>query len=50
MIAQMSKKSANAKKVYFHKKGMPKPAHRELRERFAACGIEEIGSEDLERL
>lgn len=50
MIAQMSKKSANAKKVYFHRKGMPKPAHRELRERFASCGLEEISSDDLEQL
>jgi len=48
MIDQMSAKSSGAKKVYFHKKGMPKPAYRELRERFAACGIEEIGSADLE--
>ncbi|MBN1677091.1 MAG: D-aminoacyl-tRNA deacylase [Candidatus Thermoplasmatota archaeon] len=49
MIAQMSEKSAGAKKVYFHKKGMPKPAYRELRERFATCGLEEISSEDLIR-
>jgi len=50
MISQMSTKSGEAKKVYFHRKGMPKPAYRELRERFASCGIEEISSEDLERL
>lgn len=50
MIAQMSEKSAGAKKVYFHRKGMPKPAYRELRERFAACGLEEIGSADLGQL
>ena len=37
MIRQMAEKSANAKKVYFHKKGMPKPKYRELRERFASC-------------
>jgi D-aminoacyl-tRNA deacylase len=50
MIGQMSRKSKGAKKVYFHKKGMPKPAYRELRERFASCGIEEIRSDDLEPL
>ncbi len=50
MIAQMSEKSAGARKVYFHRKGMPKPAYRLLRERFQSCGLEEIGSNDLERL
>jgi len=50
MIQQMASRSDSAKKVYFHKKSMPKPAYRELRERFASCGIEEISSEDLEPL
>jgi D-aminoacyl-tRNA deacylase len=50
MISQMTSKSDSAKKVYFHKKGMPKPAHRELRERFASLGVEEISSDDLEPL
>ena len=50
MIKQMTEKSAGARKVYFHKKGMPKPKYRELRERFAACGLEEISSDDLEAL
>jgi D-aminoacyl-tRNA deacylase len=50
MIQQMAEKSGKAKKVYFHKKSMPKPAYRELRERFASCGIEEIGSESLQVL
>ena len=50
MIQQMASKSGGAKKVYFHKKSMPKPAYRELREKFASCGIEEISSEDLEIL
>jgi len=50
MIGQMSGKSDSAKKVYFHKKGMPKPAYRQLRERCASCGLEEISSEDLEPL
>lgn len=50
MIRQMAEKSAGAKKVYFHKKGMPKPKYRELRERFATCGLEEISSDDLEPL
>jgi len=48
MIAQMSEKSGGAKSVYFHKKGMAKPAYRGLRERFASCGFEEISSNDLE--
>jgi len=48
MILQMAAKSDRARKVYFHKKSMPKPAYRELRERFSSCGIEEISSEDLE--
>ena len=47
MIQQMASKSNGARKVYFHKKSMPKPAYRELRERFASCGVEEISSEDL---
>jgi D-aminoacyl-tRNA deacylase len=50
MIEQMSLKSQGAKRVYFHKKGMPKPAYRELRERFGSCGIEELSSDDLEPL
>ena len=50
MTHQMAAKSDGAKKVYFHKKSMPKPAYRELRERFASCGVEEISSEDLEPL
>lgn len=50
MVRQMAGKSENAKMVYFHRKGMPKPAYRELRERFASCGLEEISSEDLEPL
>ena len=50
MIVQMANKSGGAKKVYFHKKGMPKPAHRELQQRFASCGLEEISSDDLEAL
>jgi D-aminoacyl-tRNA deacylase len=50
MIEQMANKSNGAKKVYFHKKGMPKPAYRELKQRFASCGIDEISSDDLEAL
>jgi D-aminoacyl-tRNA deacylase len=50
MIEQMATKSGGAKKVYFHKKGMPKPAYRQLQERFASCGLEEISSDDLEAL
>jgi len=47
MIMQMSAKSGGAKKVYFHKKGMPKPAYRELSQRFGGLGFEEISSSDL---
>jgi D-aminoacyl-tRNA deacylase len=48
LIRQMAAKSDDAKRVYFHKKGMPKPAYRQLRERFASWGLEEISSNDLE--
>ncbi len=48
MISQMASMSGGARKVYFHKKGMPKPAYRVLRERFSSNGMEEISSEDLE--
>ena len=50
MIEQMMNKSGGAKKVYFHKKGMPKPAYRQLQERFISCGLGEISSDDLEAL
>ena len=50
MIVQMSERSAGAKSVYFHKKGMAKPAYRLVRERFASCGLEEISSNDLDQL
>jgi D-aminoacyl-tRNA deacylase len=48
MISQMSTKSGGAKKVYFHKKGMPKPAYRGLREKCISLGLEEVSSEDFE--
>ena len=50
MIRQMASMSNEARKVYFHKKSMPRPAYRELRERFASSDVEEISSEDLELL
>jgi len=50
MIRQMAARSDDARRVYFHKKGMPKPAYRQLRERFASLGLEEISSDDLEAL
>jgi D-aminoacyl-tRNA deacylase len=50
MIGQMAAKSADAKSVYFHRKGMPKAAYRTLKERFAMRGLEEISSDDLEPL
>jgi D-aminoacyl-tRNA deacylase len=50
LIRQMAAKSDDAKRVYFHKKGMPKPAYRQLRERFASLGLEEISSDDLDSL
>ncbi len=50
MIEQMASRSDGATKVYFHRKGMPKAAYRELRERFHSHGLEEISSDDLEPL
>ena len=50
LMLQMSERSGGARKVYFHKKSMPKPKHRELSERFATLGVEEISSDDLEQL
>lgn len=50
MIRQMASASDGAGRVYFHKKSMPKSKYRELRERFASCGIEEVSSGDLEPL
>jgi D-aminoacyl-tRNA deacylase len=50
MINQISEKSCGARRVYFHKKGMPRPAYRSLRERFEASGIAELSSTDLEPL
>ena len=50
LIRQMAEKSGGAKMVYFHRKGMPKPAYRILKERFASCGLDEISSNDLEPL
>lgn len=50
MIRQMAAKSGDAKRVYFHKKGMPKPAYRMLREKFASSGTEEVSSDDFEQL
>lgn len=50
MIRQMASASGGAGRVYFHKKSMPKSKYRELRERFASCGVEEISSDDLQPL
>ena len=50
MITQMTEKSCGAKKVYFHRKGMPKAKYRELSGRFAKLGIEEVRSADLQPL
>lgn len=50
LILQMAERSGGARKVYFHKKGMPKPKYRELRERFASLGIDEVSSEDFDPL
>lgn len=50
MIDQMSSRSGGARMVYFHRKSMPKPVYRTLRERFETCGINEIRSSDLEPL
>ena len=50
MIAQMVDRSGGAKKVYFHKKSMPKPVYRALVERFSALGVQEVSSNDFEEL
>ena len=50
MISQMTSASEGAKLVYFHKKSMPKAKYRELRDRFASCGVDEISSDDLAAL
>lgn len=50
MIGQMVAASSYADRVYFHKKGMPKPKYRELRERFGSCGVRDISSDELELL
>jgi D-aminoacyl-tRNA deacylase len=50
MIVQMSEKSGGPTKVYFHKKGMPKTKYRELRKTYADLGIEEVRSDDFEKL
>jgi D-aminoacyl-tRNA deacylase len=49
-ILQMSEMSGSTKKVYFHRKSMPKPAYRNLVERFASFGIEEVRSDDFDPL
>jgi D-aminoacyl-tRNA deacylase len=50
MIEQMVAKSDDAKRVYFHRKGMPKPKYRALQERFSSLGIDEVRSDDFEPL
>jgi D-aminoacyl-tRNA deacylase len=48
MIAQMSGKSEGCRKVYFHRKGMPKSAYRRLKERVMSLGYDEVSSEDFD--
>jgi D-aminoacyl-tRNA deacylase len=50
MIEQMADRSGSAKRVYFHRKGMPKAEYRALRERFSSLGIDEARSTDFEPL
>lgn len=50
IILQMAERSANAKRVYFHRKSMPKPVYRDLAERFASLGIGEVRSDDFDPL
>lgn len=49
-ILQMSEMSGNVKRVYFHRKGMPKPVYRNLVEKFASLGMEEVRSDDFDPL
>lgn len=50
MIEQMAAESGDVKRVYFHRKGMPKPKYRALQERFSSLGIDEVRSDDFEPL
>ncbi|MDH3365063.1 MAG: transposase [Thermoplasmata archaeon] len=50
MIGQMLNKSGEAKRVYFHRKGMPKAKYRELRQQFSSLDIDEARSDDFEPL
>ena len=47
VIREMIEKSASPKAVYFHRKSMPKPKFRELKDKFSSFGIETIRSGDL---
>lgn len=47
IMKEMIEKSGAPKMVYFHRKSMPKPKFRELKERFTSFGIETVRSEDL---
>jgi D-aminoacyl-tRNA deacylase len=47
VIKEMIAKSGSPKAVYFHRKSMPKPKYRALRERFASFGIESVRTDDL---
>lgn len=47
VMREMILKSGNPKRVYFHRKSMPKPKYRELKERFEAFGLEAVRSEDF---
>lgn len=49
-ILQMSERSGDVKRVYFHRKSMPKPVYRSLVEKFASLGMEEVRSDDFEPL
>jgi D-aminoacyl-tRNA deacylase len=50
IILQMTERSENARKVYFHRKSMPKPLYRSLVERFASLGVEEVRSDEFDPL
>ncbi len=49
-VLQMSERSGDVKRVYFHRKSMPKPAYRNLVEKFASLGMEEARSDDFDPL
>lgn len=47
IMREMIEKSGNPKMIYFHRKSMPKPKFRALRDKFAEMNIETVRTEDF---